>query len=183
MALLETPLVDTSVIAPDFTLKNIDGEMISLKDVQGPKGTLIIFMCNHCPYVLAIIDRLIEDVKALQSAGIGCAAIMPNDAEHYPADSFENMKKFADKYGMTFQYLIDETQDIARAYDAVCTPDLFGFNADGALRYRGRVDSAGLNPVTDDTVRELQHAMLEIAQTGTTATKQTPSMGCSIKWK
>lgn len=183
MALLHTPLKDENFYAPDFTLKNIDGQMLSFDDVKGEKGTLVIFMCNHCPYVIAVIDRLVEDCKVLKENGIGVCAIMPNDTVNYPADSFENMKKFAAEKGMVFPYLIDETQAIAKAYDAVCTPDLFGFNADGQLQYRGRVDSAGPNPADDATVRELRNAMLEIARTGAGPDQQTPSMGCSIKWK
>lgn len=183
MALLETPAKDESFYAPDFTLKNVDGRSLSYDDVKGDKGTVVMFICNHCPYVKAVIDRLVEDCKALQRAGIGCVAIMPNDTENYPADSFENMKGFAEQHGFTFPYLIDETQDIAKAYDAVCTPDLFGFDAGGQMQYRGRVDSAGPNTANDDTVRELRHAMLEISEKGFSSAQQFPSMGCSIKWK
>lgn len=183
MALLETPTADSNFTAPDFTLKNIDGTMMSYADVKGEKGTLILFICNHCPYVKAIIDRLVADCKALQDQGIGCVAIMPNDAENYPADSFDNMKIFAAENGFTFPYLIDETQDIAKAYDAICTPDIFGFSADGILQYRGRCDSAGPKPADENTTREMHDSMLTIAQTGTAPAQQFPSMGCSIKWK
>lgn len=183
MALLQTPLKDSNFYAPDFALKNINGRTLSLNDVKGEKGTLVMFICNHCPYVKAVIDRLVDDCKELQKAGIGCVAIMPNDTENYPDDSFDNMKKFAAQHGFTFSYLIDETQETAKAYDAVCTPDLFGFNADGRLEYRGRVDSAANKPADAGTVRELRDAMLQVAKTGSGPAKQSPSMGCSIKWK
>lgn len=183
MALLETPLKDESFYAPDFSLKNIDGNTLSYSDVKGENGTVVMFICNHCPYVQAIIDRVTVDAKALQSAGIGVVAIMPNDTDNYPADSFENMKIFADKHDFSFPYLIDETQEVAKAYDAICTPDLFGFNADGQLQYRGRWDSAGLNEADEDTIGELYSAMKQIAETGTGPVDQKPSMGCSIKWK
>ena len=142
-----------------------------------------MFICNHCPYVIAVIERLVADCQELQKSGIGCMAIMPNDTQNYPADSFENMKIFAKKNGFTFPYLIDETQETAKAYDAVCTPDLFGFNAEGQLQYRGRVDNAGPNEADDNTVREMKEAMMQIAETGTGPSEQHPSMGCSIKWK
>jgi peroxiredoxin len=183
MALLHTPLKDENFYAPAFSLKNIDGRTLSFDDVKGEKGTLVMFICNHCPYVKAVIDRLVEDCKVLQENGIGCVAIMPNDTENYPDDSFDNMKKFAKENGFTFPYVIDETQDVAKQYDAVCTPDIFGFNADGQLQYRGRVDSAGPNPAKSGTVRELREAMLQIAKEGAGPAQQTPSMGCSIKWK
>lgn len=182
MALLHTPAKDDSVYAPSFSLKNIDRKTLSFDDVKGKNGTLVMFICNHCPYVKAVIDRLVADCAELQKSGIGCVAIMPNDTKNYPDDSFENMQKFAAKHGFTFPYLIDETQQTAKAYDAVCTPDIFGFNAEGQLQYRGRVDSAGPNPADRKTVRELRDAMMQIAKTGTGPAKQTPSMGCSIKW-
>jgi peroxiredoxin len=183
MALLHTPAYDADFYAPDFTLKNIDGEMVSLSAVRGKNGTLVMFICNHCPYVKGIMDRLPQTMRKLQDSGIGVVAIMANDTANYPADSFENMKIFARENGFTFPYLIDETQETARAYDAVCTPDFFGFNADGQLRYRGRLDNAGKDPANADTVPELLNAMLAIATTGRGPAEQTPSMGCSIKWK
>lgn len=183
MALLRTPETDQGFHAAPFSLKGVDGKTYSFDDIRGEKGTMILFLCNHCPYVKAVIDRLVDDVQALQSSGIGAVAIMPNDTASYPADSFENMKVFAKEHGFTFPYLIDETQDVARAYGAVCTPDIFGFNADGALQYRGRVDSAGPNEAGPGTRRELREAMQTVAETGRGPTEQRPSMGCSIKWR
>jgi peroxiredoxin len=167
----------------DFSLKGTDGRMHSLADVKGESGTLVMFICNHCPYVKGVIDRLVEDCRVLQQAGIGCVAIMPNDAQAYPADSFENMKLFAKQHGFPFPYLIDETQEVARGYDAVCTPDLFGFNRAGELQYRGRVDSAGAKGDPTGARRELREAMLQVAKTGRGPAEQIPSMGCSIKWR
>lgn len=183
MALLHTPQKDGTLHAPDFTLKNIDGQMLSYDNVKGEKGTVVAFICNHCPYVQAIIKRFVHDAKNMQSHGIGIVAIMPNDTDNYPEDSFENMQKFAAEHNFNFPYLIDETQNVAKAYDAICTPDIFGFNADGQLQYRGRLDSAGPNEANEDTVKELLVAMLQIADTGTGPTNQAASMGCSIKWK
>ena len=183
MALLHTPTKDSSFYAAPFSLKDVSGKTLSFDDIKGKNGTLIMFICNHCPYVKAVIDRLVADCRELQEAGIGCVAIMPNDTVTHPDDSFENMQKFAKKHGFTFPYLIDETQGVAREYDAICTPDLFGFNAEGRLEYRGRVDSAGPNPANDSTVRELRDAMLQVAKTGAAPEKQSASMGCSIKWK
>lgn len=183
MALLQTPEKEENFTAPDFTLKNIDDSHVSLADVKGEKGTLVMFICNHCPYVKGITDRLASTMKTLQDHGIGVVAINANDTENYPEDSFENMKIFAKDNGFTFPYLIDETQDVAKAYGAVCTPDFFGFNAEGELQYRGRLDSSGKDAANDDTVPELLNAMKHIAETGQGPSSQTPSMGCSIKWK
>jgi peroxiredoxin len=166
-----------------FSLKGTDEQRHSLEDIKGENGTLLMFICNHCPYVKAVIGRLVEDARVLAASGIGAAAIMPNDTESYPADSFENMKRFAGEHGFPFPYLIDETQEVARAYGAVCTPDLFGFNRDGVLQYRGRVDSAGSRPATGDERRELREAMLMVARTGKGPAEQVPSIGCSIKWR
>lgn len=183
MALTHTPIKDEEFQLVDFELPATDGKKYTLADIRGEKGTVIFFICNHCPYVKAVIDRIVADAKTLQDNGIGVAAIMPNDTVNYPADSFENMKVFAAEHGFTFPYLIDETQQTARAYGAVCTPDIFGFNADGALQYRGRLDSAGKDAAGPDTKRELAEAMLQIAETGQGPAQQTPSMGCSIKWR
>ena len=183
MALMHTPAKDDNFYAPAFSLKNIDGKTVSYSDVKGAKGTLVMFICNHCPYVKGITDRLGPTMKKLQDAGIGVVAIMSNDAKNYPEDSFENMQKFAKANGFTFPYLIDETQETGRAYDAVCTPDFFGFNAEDQLQYRGRLDSSANKPATAETVPELLNAMLQIAETGKGPAQQIPSMGCSIKWK
>ena len=183
MALLHTPTDNENFQAPDFELKNIDGTMKTLADVKGEKGTVIAFICNHCPYVKAIIKRFVEDAKTLQDNGIGVVAVMPNDTATHPADSFENMEKFATEHGFTFPYVIDETQEVARAYDAICTPDIFGFNADGELQYRGPPYASRPDPANDSTEKELLNAMLEIAESGQGPAKQFSSMGCSIKWK
>lgn len=169
--------------AIDFSLKGTDGRTYALADVAGENGTLVMFICNHCPYVKGVIARLNEDCRALRQAGIGSVAIMPNDTASYPADSFANMQAFARQHRLVFPYVIDDTQEVARAYGAVCTPDLFGFNRDGALQYRGRVDSAGSRPPTGGEKRELREAMLQIAKTGRGPAEQIPSVGCSIKWR
>lgn len=183
MALLETPEKQNDFTAPDFQLKNIDETNLSLADVKGENGTVIAFICNHCPYVKAIISRFVKTAKPLQEQGIEVVAIMPNDTENYPADSFENMKKFADQNNFTFPYLIDETQEIARAYDAICTPDIFGFDSNNVLVYRGRLDSAGPNEADEQTVPELLNSMQSIAKGEASTAVQHSSMGCSIKWK
>jgi peroxiredoxin len=180
---LQSPMKHQTEKLIDFHLKSTDGRSYSLADVQGKYGTLVMFICNHCPYVKGVIGRLVEDVRALQTAGIGAIAIMSNDTETYPADSFDNMKRFAKEHGFTFPYAIDETQEVARAYGAVCTPDLFGFNARGELQYRGRVDSAGSRAPSGGEKRELREAMLQIAKTGRGPAEQVPSVGCSIKWR
>ncbi len=176
------PVCDFGWKAPDFRLPATDGKTYSLADIRGPKGTLIVFICNHCPYVKAIVDRLVRDAKDLQAAGIGVAAICSNDAKTYPEDSFDNMKAFAKQHGFTFPYLHDETQEIAKAYGAVCTPDFFGFDSDLGLQYRGRLDESKTAPVPNAR-RELYEAMIQVAETGQGPREQIPSMGCSIKWK
>lgn len=180
---VEAPHFDTKFKVADFMLIGTDGKTYTAKKCWRPKGLLVMFICNHCPYVLAVIDRLVEDCNVLQQIGIGCVAIMPNDTKMYPEDSFDNMKLFAKEHRFTFPYLIDELQTTARAYGAVCTPDLFGFNSRGQLRYRGRVDSAGKDQPGPMTRRELRDAMMMIAQTGEGPPLQYPCMGCSIKWK
>jgi peroxiredoxin len=169
--------------AADFDLKGIDGKPYRLADVRGEKGTLVMFICNHCPYVQSAIGRLVADVSELQAVGIGAVAIMPNDTENYPADSFANMKLFAARHGFTFPYVIDETQEIARAYDAVCTPEFYGFNAAMELQYHGRLDEGKTSAPRPGTKRELLAAMREIAATGKAPAEQFPTMGCSIKWR
>ncbi len=183
MVLLHTPEKTNNFRAPGFTLGGVDGEPYSLEQCKGPEGFVVMFICNHCPYVLAVIDRLVDTCKTLQEEGIGCVAIMANDTKKYPDDSFDNMKLFSEKHGFTFPYLIDETQEIAKAYDAVCTPDFFGFDKDGVLQYRGRLDSAANKPVDEGTVPELLNAMRAIRENGTVLEPQHSSMGCSIKWK
>ena len=182
MALLKTPICEFGQEAIDFDLKSVSGEKVNLDEVAGENGTLIMFICNHCPYVQGIIDPLVEDIEVMQDAGIGVAAIMSNDADRYPADSFENMKEFAIEHDFSFPYLIDDTQDVAKAYDAVCTPDFYGFNSDLELQYRGRFSSSGMNHDAG-AEHELLKAMLKIAETGEGPADQNPSMGCSIKWR
>ena len=168
--------------ARDFALKDVDGKTFTLADVRGPKGTLIVFICNHCPYVKASIGRIVAEAKALREIGIGTIAIMPNDTEIYREDLFDNMKAFAAKHGFTFPYVIDATQEVARTYGAQCTPDFFGFNAQNELQYRGRLDASRMTPVTNAR-RDLFEAMKQIGETGRGPAEQIPSMGCSIKWK
>jgi peroxiredoxin len=182
MALSKTGICDFGRKARDFALKGVDGKTYTLADVRGPKGTLIVFICNHCPSVKASIDRIVAETRALREIGIGTIAIMPNDTATYHEDSLDNMKSFAAKHGFTFPYVIDETQDVARAYDAQCTPDFFGFNAQDELQYRGRLDASRMTPVANAR-RDLFDAMKQVAETGRGPVEQTPSMGCSIKWR
>jgi peroxiredoxin len=182
MASMNTPICDFDWKAVDFSLGDPDGRLHTLADVRGPKGTLIMFICNHCPYVRAVADRIARDARDLREKGIGVAAIMSNDYRRYPDDSPPRMKAFAEAHGFAFPYLVDETQEVARAYDAVCTPDFFGFNADLELQYRGRLD-ASRKDQAPDARRELFEAMTRVAETGRGPAEQTASMGCSIKWK
>lgn len=178
-----TPLCDFGWKAPDFRLPGTDGKVWTLADVKGPRGTLVMFICNHCPYVQAVLDRIVREARDLAALGIGVAAISSNDAETYPEDSYERMQEVARQAGFSFPYLYDESQDIARAYGAVCTPEFFGFNADLGLQYRGRLDESRRDPGPADARRELYEAMKLIAKTGAGPRDQNPSMGCSIKWK
>lgn len=177
------PVCDFGWKAPDFRLPDTSGRLWSLEDIRGPKGLLIMFICNHCPYVQAILDRLQRDAEALMEVGIGVAAISSNDVASYPQDSPENMARLAAERGFRFPYLFDETQAVAKAYDAICTPDFFGFNADDQLQYRGRLDASGRTAGPADARRELYEAMLSVAETGQGPRDQIASMGCSIKWK
>lgn len=179
--LLDTPICDFGWTAPDFILNDPDGNSYSLTQLNGENGLLIAFICNHCPYVIAIIDRLVADAEILRQDGINTVAIMPNDYTRYRDDNPEAMKAFAATHGMGFPYLVDEAQAVARAYGAVCTPDFFGLNAAGKLQYRGRIDDARMG---DANARrpELLEAMRAIAATGKGPAEQVPSMGCSIKW-
>ncbi|MGV1014052.1 MAG: thioredoxin family protein [Methyloceanibacter sp.] len=178
-----TPVCEFGWKAPHFTLPGVDGKTYSLADVRGDKGTLVMFICNHCPYVKAVIDRIVRDVKELEAHGIKAVAISSNDVEHYPEDSFDNMKRFAETHGFTFPYLYDESQEVARAYDAACTPDFFGLNAGHELHYRGRLDESRKEAAPASVRRDLFEAMKQIAKTGQGPREQIPSIGCSIKWK
>jgi peroxiredoxin len=182
MALAQTSICDFGWKARDFSLKGVDGKTWSLKDVRGAKGTLAVFICNHCPYVRAIVGRLVEEARALQAVGIGVIAIMPNDTTISPGDSFEAMKAFAKENHFSFPYCMDETQGVARDYGAVCTPDFFGFNAKDELQYRGRLDESK-TALVPNARRELFEAMTMIAKTGQGPKDQVASMGCSIKWR
>ena len=177
------PVCDFNWQAPEFSLPATDGIEYSLNEIAGENGTLIMFICNHCPYVLAVLDRLKRDTSDLLPFGIGIAAICSNDAVSHPDDSFEKMIELADEKNFPFPYLHDEDQTVARAYGAACTPDFFGFNASLGLQYRGRLDDAGIKSARDVTRRDLFDAMTQIAKTGYGPEKQYSSMGCSIKWK
>ena len=182
MTLTKTGICDFDWRARDFALVGVDGKTYSLADVRGPKGTVVVFICNHCPYVKAVIGRLVEEADALKAIGVGMIAIMSNDPTDYPEDSFDNMKAFAKKHGFTFPYVIDETQKIAHTYGAQCTPDFFGFNARDELQYRGRLDESRTRLVANAR-RDLYEAMKQVAATGHGPEQQTASMGCSIKWR
>lgn len=173
------PVCDFGTPAPDFALPGVDGKTWRFADVAGPNGTLIMFICNHCPYVRAVKERIIRDARDLIALGVGVAAISSNDAQAYPADSYEKMKE----EGYPFPYLYDESQAAARAYGAVCTPDFFGYNAAGELQYRGRLDASRKEAGPEDLRRDLYEAMKEVAETGQGPAEQIASMGCSIKWK
>lgn len=177
---LDTPVCDFGWKAPDFTLKDPEGNSFQMAD-HLEKGLLIAFICNHCPYVKAIADRLADDAKALQADGVQVLAVMSNDYRSYPEDSPQNMKRFAATHNFSFPYLIDEDQSVAKTYGAVCTPDFFGLNADATLQYRGRLDDARMGDASNRTP-ELLMAMRQIVQTGHGPKDQIPSMGCSIKW-
>ncbi|MBT8142774.1 MAG: thioredoxin family protein [Gammaproteobacteria bacterium] len=180
--LLHTPKVELGWQAPDFTLKDPDGKSYTLAELQDGKPLLIAFICNHCPYVIAIIERLVADAKTLQNEGINVVAIMPNDYHSYPADNPERMQEFAKQHGFTFPYLINADQSVAKAFEAVCTPDFFGLNNKGELHYRGRLDDAEMRDPKGRTP-ELIIAMRHINEHGTGPAGQVSSMGCSIKWK
>ena len=179
---VSSPICNFGEKSYDFSLQSTDGKHINLSDIKGQRGFLLMFICNHCPYVQAIINFLVNDVKYLEKIGIKSAAIMSNDTKSYPEDSFENMKKFAKENNFSFPYLYDESQQVAKKYSAVCTPDFFGYNKNSELQYRGRIlDAKKIKPIhSGDT--ELRKAMKLIAETGKGPQKQIPSMGCSIKW-
>ena len=183
MVSLETPICNFGAPAIDFTLPGTDGKVWTLDQCRGDKGLLVMFICNHCPYVKAIRDRLVRDTRELLNYGINSVAIMANDPADYPEDSFENMQVVAQQYNYPFPYLLDESQDVAKAYGAVCTPDFFGYNAGLELQYRGRLDASRKEAAPVDANRDLFEAMLQVARTGRGPQEQIPSMGCSIKWK
>jgi peroxiredoxin len=182
MVSLQPPLCDFGWSAPDFDLPGIDGKRYNLANARGPNGLLVMFICNHCPYVKSIRERIIRDTLELKARGINSIAIMSNDPADYEEDSFANMKLVAEQYGYPFPYVMDESQQIAKNYGAVCTPDFFGFNAKLELQYRGRLD-ASRKDAAPDAERDLFNAMLQIAKTGNGPREQIASMGCSIKWK
>ena len=183
MVSLTTPVCDFGTKAVDFALPGVDQQQWTLGKCTGDRGLLIMFISNHCPYVKAILKKLVRDTRELMTMGINSVAIMPNDTVAYPDDSAANMLRISEEFGFPFPYLLDETQEVARAYGAVCTPDFFGYNADMELQYRGRLDAAG--PKSDDATqrRELFEAMKQVAGTGHGPEHQVPSMGCSIKWR
>ncbi len=183
MVSLQTPVCDFGWKAVDFDLPGVDGKRYRLADVKGRNGLLVMFICNHCPYVKAIRERMVRDAKDLLQHGVNSIAIMSNDPAEYPEDSFDNMKRVAEQYGFSFPYVWDQTQEVAQAYGAVCTPDFFGFNADLELQYRGRFDASRKESAPADARRDLFEAMVQIARTGNGPREQIPSMGCSIKWK
>jgi peroxiredoxin len=181
----QTPVCDFGWQAPDFDLPLVDGSgrRVRLAEVRGPKGLLVMFICNHCPYVQAIAARLAEDARAMQGLGIGVLAISSNDAAAYPDDAPAALHAQALRCGFSFPYAYDEDQSVARAYGAVCTPDFFGFDAQGGLQYRGRFDASRKEQAPPGTRRDLLEAMRQIAETGRGPAEQIPSIGCSIKWK
>lgn len=183
MVLMHTPLCDFGAPAITFSLTGVDGNIWTLDDCRGPNGLLVMFICNHCPYVKAIQDRLIRDTAELRLHGVYSVAIMANDPADYPEDSFDNMRSIATEQGYPFPYLFDSTQAVAKAYDAVCTPDFFGYNSRLELQYRGRLDASGRQPAPADAPRELFTAMTDIARSGQGPKDQIASMGCSIKWR
>ena len=183
MVSLETPVCEFDAPIVDFSLPGIDGEIWTPEKARGENGLLVMFICNHCPYVKSIRDRLVRDTRELMAFGINSVAIMSNDPAEYEEDSFENMQKVAAEFEFPFPYLLDETQEVAKAYGAVCTPDFFGYNKELRLQYRGRLDASRKEAAAEDVKRDLFDAMRQVAETGRGPAQQIPSMGCSIKWK
>ncbi|SFP87548.1 AhpC/TSA family protein [Nitrosomonas cryotolerans] len=183
MASLETPICEFGWKAVDFDLLGVDGQRYNLAKAKGENGLLIMFICNHCPYVKAIQDRMIRDVRELAPHGINAIAIMSNDPADYPEDSFDNMIQIAKQFDYPFPYVWDETQMIAKAYGAVCTPDFFGLNSKLELQYRGRLDASRKEAAPANVRRDLFEGMVQVAQTGRGPENQIPSIGCSIKWR
>jgi len=182
MVSLQTPVCDFGSPAIDFLLPGVDGNEWSLADCAGEKGLLVMFICNHCPYVKSIRERIVRDTRDLKAMGVNTVAIMSNDPSQYAEDSFENMQKISDEFGFSFPYLVDETQQVAKAYGAVCTPDFFGYNADLQLQYRGRLDESRKETAPEGVRRDLFEGMKQVAESGKGPEEQIPSMGCSIKW-
>ena len=180
---ISPPLCNFGWPAPDFTLNDTDGKPHSLATLRGDSGLLVMFICNHCPYVKAVLPRLLRDCRELAGLGIGAVAIMSNDPTDYPEDSFDNMRRIATEMDFPFPYLLDASQAVARAYGAVCTPDFFGFDAGLGLQYRGRLDASGKQPAPADARRELFEAMRQVSTSGRGPEAQTPGIGCSIKWR
>ena len=176
------PICDFGIPAPEFELKGVDGKTHDLASLKGAKGTVIVFMCNHCPYVKSILDRLVRDAEDLAEIGVNMVGICANDAETYPEDSFDRMKELSESKQFPFIYLHDESQTVAQAYGAVCTPDFFGYDGDLKLQYRGRLD-ASRTTLVPNARRDLYEAMKQVAETGHGPEEQIASMGCSIKWK
>lgn len=180
---VETPVCDFGKAPIDFALPGTDGQIWTLEQCCGENGLLVMFICNHCPYVHSVLDRLIRDTKELKVMGVNAVAIMSNDVAEYPDDSFENMQRIANEHRFPFPYLFDESQQVAQAYGAVCTPDFFGYNKHLQLQYRGRLDASRKEAAAPDVRRDLFEAMKQIAETGQGPADQIPSMGCSIKWR
>ena len=183
MVRMETPVCDFGWKALDFSLPGVDGKTYSLSDVSGPNGLLVMFICNHCPYVKSVIHRIVRDVNDLAALGIGSVAIMSNDPAEYPEDSFDNMRQIAKDLNFPMPYLLDETQAVAKAYGAVCTPDFFGFDRNLGLQYRGRLDESRKETAPEGVRRDLFESMKQVAETQHGPAEQIPSMGCSIKWR
>ena len=183
MVSLETPVCEFGKQAIDFSLPGTDNKQWTLEACRGSKGLLVMFICNHCPYVKAIRERLARDTRELRDLGINSVAVMSNDPTLYKEDSFENMQAVAAEYDFPFPYLLDETQAVAKAYGAICTPDFFGYNSDMRLQYRGRLDASGKEAAAPDARRDLFEAMRQVAETGQGPENQVPGIGCSIKWQ
>ncbi|WPL18951.1 thiol-disulfide oxidoreductase [Thiorhodovibrio winogradskyi] len=183
MVSLETPVCEFGLPAPDFSLPGVDGKNWTRDDCKGPKGLLVMFICNHCPYVRAVRERIVRDALELAELGVNCVAIMSNDPTDYPEDSFENMKQVAEEFQFPFPYLLDETQEVAKTFGAICTPDFFGYNGQLELQYRGRLDESRKEAAPEGVRRDLFEGMKQVATTGKGPEKQIPSIGCSIKWR
>lgn len=182
MVSLETPVCDFDASAIDFSLPDVDGKIWNLQECCGEQGLLVMFICNHCPYVKAILERLVRDTAELKILGINSVAIMSNDASQYAQDSPARMKEISEQFNFSFPYLLDSSQEVAKQYGAVCTPDFFGYNAELKLQYRGRLDASRKETAAEDVKRDLFAAMQQVSQTGKGPIEQIPSMGCSIKW-